>query len=212
MTLPFPKELSLSDIMRHLGAVEPRLWCLIEGEEVRNARHIICCGVKTCSDTSVTVQGLCVHTSHVQHKPHELEFVYGIDGTIKVCLNMADVNILCTHARHAWAFLLRLRTDCARTADRLFRLSGKGSPLCAQCPAEETLEHILLQCPGYDDQRRQLFGVYGRLGLPHDSTPCHPIICVLFSGGCAWGSATEYSSLAMNYFIAILARMGWTPH
>ncbi|KAH7955388.1 hypothetical protein HPB52_000810 [Rhipicephalus sanguineus] len=83
MTLPFAKELSLSDIMRHLGAVEPRLRCLIEGEEVLNARHIICCGVKTCSDTSLTVQGLCVQTSHVQHKPHELEFVYGLDGTIK---------------------------------------------------------------------------------------------------------------------------------
>ncbi|KAL1478731.1 hypothetical protein MTO96_034879 [Rhipicephalus appendiculatus] len=71
--------------------------------------------------------------------------------------------------RRARAFLLRLRTDCARTAERLFRLSGNGSPSCAQCPAEETLEHILLQCPGYDDQRRQLFGVYGRLGLPHDN-------------------------------------------
>ncbi|KAL1479606.1 hypothetical protein MTO96_051719, partial [Rhipicephalus appendiculatus] len=70
-------------------------------------------------------------------------------------------------SRPARAFLLRLRTDCARTAERLFHLSGNGSPSCAQCPAEETLEHILLQCPGYDDQRRQLFGVYGRLALPH---------------------------------------------
>ncbi|KAL1484640.1 hypothetical protein MTO96_032477 [Rhipicephalus appendiculatus] len=73
------------------------------------------------------------------------------------------------------AFLLRLRTDCSRTAERLFRLTGDGSPSCALCPAEETLEHILRQCPGYDDQRRQLFGAYGRLGLLHisryDSTP-----------------------------------------
>ncbi|KAL1466561.1 hypothetical protein MTO96_042647 [Rhipicephalus appendiculatus] len=71
--------------------------------------------------------------------------------------------------RRARAFLLRPRTDCNRTAERLFRLTGNGSPSCAQCPVEETLEHILLQCPGYDDQRRQLFGVYGRLGLPHVS-------------------------------------------
>ncbi|KAL1468743.1 hypothetical protein MTO96_041279, partial [Rhipicephalus appendiculatus] len=71
-------------------------------------------------------------------------------------------------SRRARAFLLRLRTDSCRTAEgRLFRLSGEGSPSCAQCPAEETLEHILLQCPGYDDQRRRLLGVYGRLGLPH---------------------------------------------
>ncbi|KAL1424357.1 hypothetical protein MTO96_020283 [Rhipicephalus appendiculatus] len=67
--------------------------------------------------------------------------------------------------RRARAFLLRLRTDCSRTAERLFRLTNNGSPSCAQCPAEETLEHIQLQCPGYNDQRRQLFGVYGRLGL-----------------------------------------------
>ncbi|KAL1462176.1 hypothetical protein MTO96_043180 [Rhipicephalus appendiculatus] len=48
-------------------------------------------------------------------------------------------------------------------------------------------------------------------GQNKDTTPCHPIMCVLFSGGCSWGSAAEYSSLAMNYFIAILARMGRTP-
>ncbi|KAL1442118.1 hypothetical protein MTO96_046536 [Rhipicephalus appendiculatus] len=62
---------------------------------------------------------------------------------------------------------------CAPTAvaprNGSFALPATGSPSCAQCPAEETLEHILLQCPGYDDQRRQLFGVYGRLGLPHVS-------------------------------------------
>ncbi|KAL3260252.1 hypothetical protein MRX96_046313, partial [Rhipicephalus microplus] len=34
---------------------------------------------------------------------------------------------------------------------------------------EETTEHILLQCPGYTEQRRRLFDVYGGLGLPHVS-------------------------------------------
>ncbi|KAH6920670.1 hypothetical protein HPB50_028342 [Hyalomma asiaticum] len=86
MTIPFAKELSLSDIMSHIGAVDTvdtRLRCLTEGEAVLKARHIICCGVKTCTETLLTVQGLCVQTSHVQNKPHELEFAYSLDGTIK---------------------------------------------------------------------------------------------------------------------------------
>ncbi|KAL3176496.1 hypothetical protein MRX96_010292 [Rhipicephalus microplus] len=33
----------------------------------------------------------------------------------------------------------------------------------------KTTEHILLQCPGYTEQRRRLFDAYGRLGLPHVS-------------------------------------------
>ncbi|KAL1444356.1 hypothetical protein MTO96_029905 [Rhipicephalus appendiculatus] len=70
-------------------------------------------------------------------------------------------------SRRARAFLLRLRTGCSCTAKRHFRLTGSVSPSCAQCPAEETLEHVVLQCPSYDDQRRQLFGVYRRLGFPH---------------------------------------------
>ncbi|KAL3213550.1 hypothetical protein MRX96_035319 [Rhipicephalus microplus] len=49
-------------------------------------------------------------------------------------------------------------------------ISGiSGSPSCAGCPAEETTEHILLQCPGYTEQRLRLFDAYGRLGLPHVS-------------------------------------------
>ncbi|KAH7986885.1 hypothetical protein HPB52_024665 [Rhipicephalus sanguineus] len=40
---------------------------------------------------------------------------------------------------------------------------------CSFCRADETVAHILLQCPGYADHRRQLFAAYGRLGLPHVS-------------------------------------------
>ncbi|KAH6923547.1 hypothetical protein HPB50_002169 [Hyalomma asiaticum] len=86
MTIPFAEELSLSDIVSHIGAVDTvdtRLRSLTEGEAVLQARHIICCGVKTCTETLLTVQGLCVQTSHVQNKPHELEFAYSLDGTIK---------------------------------------------------------------------------------------------------------------------------------
>ncbi|KAH7957192.1 hypothetical protein HPB52_015953 [Rhipicephalus sanguineus] len=45
--------------------------------------------------------------------------------------------------------------------------SGSGNPKCVQCPADETIDHILLQCPGYDDHRRRLFGAFSRTGLPH---------------------------------------------
>ncbi|KAL1487172.1 hypothetical protein MTO96_046628, partial [Rhipicephalus appendiculatus] len=41
-----------------------------------------------------------------------------------------------------------------------FGIPAGGSPSCAQCPAEETVEQILLQCPDYDDQRRKLFDLY----------------------------------------------------
>ncbi|XP_075721848.1 uncharacterized protein LOC142765159 [Rhipicephalus microplus] len=71
--------------------------------------------------------------------------------------------------RRARAFLLRLRTYCSRTAARQFRFTSSWSPSCAECPAEETTEHILLHCPGYREQRRRLFDAYGHLGLPHVS-------------------------------------------
>ncbi|KAH8029336.1 hypothetical protein HPB51_025286 [Rhipicephalus microplus] len=50
-----------------------------------------------------------------------------------------------------------------------FRFTSSWSPSCAECPAEETTEHILLHCPGYREQRRRLFDAYGHLGLPHVS-------------------------------------------
>lgn len=85
MPLPFGRPLSLGDVMRHVGATETRIRCLVEGEEVLNAGHLICCGVKTCTTESVSVQGLCLQTSHVQQMPHEVEFVYDSNGSIKVC-------------------------------------------------------------------------------------------------------------------------------
>ncbi|KAL3225080.1 hypothetical protein MRX96_004663 [Rhipicephalus microplus] len=71
--------------------------------------------------------------------------------------------------RRARAFLLRLRAGCGRTAQLLSKQRGSGSPSCVQCPAEETVEHILCLCPGYADIRRRLYDSYGKLGLPHVS-------------------------------------------
>ncbi|KAH6946480.1 hypothetical protein HPB50_013715 [Hyalomma asiaticum] len=69
-------------------------------------------------------------------------------------------------ARRDRSLLLRLRIGCYRTAERLHRLTGGGSPLCADCADEETLQHLLLKCPCADNQRRVLLATYGRLGLP----------------------------------------------
>ncbi|KAL3185402.1 hypothetical protein MRX96_005427 [Rhipicephalus microplus] len=59
--------------------------------------------------------------------------------------------------RRARAFLLCVRTDCSRTAELQFRRTNSGSPARAECPADETIERVLLQCPGYTHQRRRLF-------------------------------------------------------
>ncbi|KAL3222021.1 hypothetical protein MRX96_029012 [Rhipicephalus microplus] len=72
-------------------------------------------------------------------------------------------------SRHARAFLLWLRTECFRTAERRFRFTNSGSPSCAKCLAVETTEHILLECPGYIEQRQRLFDAYERLGLQYVS-------------------------------------------
>ncbi|KAL1444442.1 hypothetical protein MTO96_029863 [Rhipicephalus appendiculatus] len=61
-----------------------------------------------------------------------------------------------------------------RTAEFLFQRSGNGSPSCVECPAAETIEHILLQCPGYADLRRRLLGAYSQLRLPHQLTQRPP--------------------------------------
>ncbi|KAH6924596.1 hypothetical protein HPB50_019813 [Hyalomma asiaticum] len=71
-------------------------------------------------------------------------------------------------ARRDRSLLLRLRIGCYRTAERLHRLTGRGSPFCADCAGEETLEH-LLRCPNADAQRQVLLAAYRRLGLPRSS-------------------------------------------
>ncbi|KAL3245943.1 hypothetical protein MRX96_058066 [Rhipicephalus microplus] len=71
--------------------------------------------------------------------------------------------------RLAGRLLDRPHSGTGQRALEQFRFTSSGSPSCAECPAEETTKHILLHCPGYTEQRRRLFGAYGRLGLPHVS-------------------------------------------
>ncbi|XP_037576983.1 uncharacterized protein LOC119459237 [Dermacentor silvarum] len=67
------------------------------------------------------------------------------------------------------ALLLRLRIGCCRTAERVHRLSGLGSPYCDSCSGVESLDHVLLQCPAYAAERGPLLAAYRRLGIPSDS-------------------------------------------
>ncbi|KAL1473232.1 hypothetical protein MTO96_038830 [Rhipicephalus appendiculatus] len=72
--------------------------CLIEGEEVLNAEHVLCFGVRTASETSCVVQGLCLQRTHVRSDPHEAWFELKDDGTIKAhCKCAAGNSMRCKH-------------------------------------------------------------------------------------------------------------------
>lgn len=66
--------------------------------------------------------------------------------------------------------LLRLRIGCHHAAERMHRLTGRGSPYCPDCGDTETAEHLLLHCPAFDASRLTMLAVYGRLGLPRATT------------------------------------------
>ncbi|KAH6945488.1 hypothetical protein HPB50_008727 [Hyalomma asiaticum] len=94
----FRKPLTLGCIMAHIGSSETRVRCLIEREEVLNAGHIICGGVKECTASSYTIQGLCLQTSQVRQNPHELWFEFTSDETIKGhCSCKAGNSVICKH-------------------------------------------------------------------------------------------------------------------
>ncbi|KAH6938877.1 hypothetical protein HPB50_014235 [Hyalomma asiaticum] len=153
MTIPFAKELSLSDIMSHIGAVDTvdtRLRCLTEGEAVLKARHIVCCGVKTCTESLLTVQGLCVQTSHVQSKPHELEFAYSLDGTIKVCrTGIQNLEPLtCTDLKQAWGKLQAAPMYEARELQDLCHVQALPDLHLTEEARERIRQRLVARLPG----------------------------------------------------------------
>ncbi|KAH7967943.1 hypothetical protein HPB52_004214 [Rhipicephalus sanguineus] len=62
-----------------------------------------------------------------------------------------------------------VRKETLVTDERLYRLSGAGDPNCTHCSQPETLEHLLLQCVQYSDERRILVGSYRGQGLASNS-------------------------------------------
>ncbi|KAL1482692.1 hypothetical protein MTO96_033624 [Rhipicephalus appendiculatus] len=66
--------------------------------------------------------------------------------------------------------LLRLRIGCHGAAERIRRLTGSGSPYCADCGDRESLEHLLLHCTALNARRIPTLVEFARLGLPGTTT------------------------------------------
>ncbi|XP_072144402.1 uncharacterized protein [Dermacentor andersoni] len=81
--------------------------------------------------------------------------------------------------RRERAFLLALRTGSVWPAERRHRLQGALSPLCRDCGATETLEHLLCECPTLSNACVALAKVY-----PAHSLPCATVDNLLHPTGC----------------------------
>lgn len=65
--------LSLVSVLEYLEATNNSR-CLIEGESVLQAKHLIVCGqiAQECTEHSISIFALCLQTSHLTGKPHEI--------------------------------------------------------------------------------------------------------------------------------------------
>lgn len=92
---------SLRSVFTYLKA-NPESRCIVEGEEILNANHIILMGSTTASDVSVEILGLCLQTSALKNNPHEitgiLEF-FGSTNEIRdfKCTCKAGMSGVCKH-------------------------------------------------------------------------------------------------------------------
>lgn len=106
------KPLSLAEYMSYIQATTNSR-CLIEGEEVLNAGHIVLHGRTDCSPTSIKICAVCLQTSALQSHPHQ------ITGEIKISCGAAKIfSMHCTckagaggRCKHISAFLILL-TRC----------------------------------------------------------------------------------------------------
>ncbi|XP_037561017.1 uncharacterized protein LOC119440151 [Dermacentor silvarum] len=81
--------------------------------------------------------------------------------------------------RRERAFLLALRTGSVWPAERKHRLRGASSPLCQDCGAVETLQHLMCECSALSTARATLARVYRAQNLP-----CLTVEDVLHPSGC----------------------------
>jgi len=72
------------------------------------------------------------------------------------------------------ALLSRLRTGHVRLNWWAFRLGLARSPRCACGAAEETVDHFLLECGRFQDERRQFLHSVGAAGSLHDLLRARP--------------------------------------
>lgn len=101
--------LSLVEFISFIGG-NIRSRCVIEGEEVLNARHIILHGKTEWTSTTIDVCAICLQTSSLQSNPHEIYGKLQIhNGSAKVakmhCSCKAGAGGQC---KHIAAFLILL--------------------------------------------------------------------------------------------------------
>ncbi|CAH1116416.1 unnamed protein product [Phaedon cochleariae] len=92
--------LKLSEIFKYLDA-KPDSRCIVEGEEVLHANHLILCGKKSSATQSIKIAGLCLQTSALQGQPHQIEGTFSIDNDVKIvemkCSCKAGLSGTCKH-------------------------------------------------------------------------------------------------------------------
>ncbi|KAL3175131.1 hypothetical protein MRX96_040525 [Rhipicephalus microplus] len=91
-------------------------------------------------------------------------------GLVRCLFGLPRSSPIRPYLAEACQTLLSLRAKCAalRHLHRIHR-TPEGRRFAArlldrlhsECPVDETIEHVLLQHPGYADQRRRLFDAYG---------------------------------------------------
>lgn len=97
MSASSARSLTLGCIIAHVGLrgqmEDERKRCLVEGEKVFFAGHVICCRLKASTSTSAVVQGLCLQTSNPQKQPHELCLELKDDDTTTVSVDFLRFSI-----------------------------------------------------------------------------------------------------------------------
>lgn len=69
-------------------------------------------------------------------------------------------------SRRQTSLLYRLRTGSAYTREWLFGIGKTDDPNCEQCGEPENIQHVLLECPHYDEARDNCL-----ISRVHDSVP-----------------------------------------
>ena len=101
-------KISYQDIFEYVG---DKKRCLKEGEAVFSADHILACGVKMKSETSIEIRAFCAQTSSLRSKPHELVAIVRKDGFTVSCSCKAGMSETC---KHCIAVLIYLNRSVAR--------------------------------------------------------------------------------------------------
>ncbi|KAH6926655.1 hypothetical protein HPB50_020879 [Hyalomma asiaticum] len=87
--------------------------CVNEGEATFNAGHVVCCGIKSSTDTEVSVESLCLQTSAIKGPPHCVNVTVRQDtGSVKgTCTCKAGLSGKCKHFFATLIYLNRTSKD-----------------------------------------------------------------------------------------------------